>query len=206
MTQTPPSRASGRAYRLTEMSPPERRKSLIRALLTMIVSFFAILALYYSVPLSTKELLAAPVLLVILAAAAFLGVLVWQVREILRAELPGLRAAQAVVVAALLLITGYAALYVVLSQPQGSFTEQLTRTSALYFSVTVFSSVGFGDIVPKSELNRLVVTSQMLAGLLFIATVVRVFISASKVGLRRRPSTADDSTGQSSPPDDPGRT
>jgi hypothetical protein len=27
-----------------------------------------------------------------------------------------------------------------------SFTEPLTRTDALYFSVTVFSTVGFGDI------------------------------------------------------------
>jgi hypothetical protein len=36
----------------------------------------------------------------------------------------------------------------------------LTRTDALYFTVTVFSTVGFGDITAKTETARLVVTGQ----------------------------------------------
>jgi Ion channel len=36
----------------------------------------------------------------------------------------------------------------------------------LHFAVTVFSTVGFGDISAKSEAARLVVTGQMLADLI----------------------------------------
>jgi Ion channel len=42
----------------------------------------------------------------------------------------------------------------------GNFGEPLTRTGALYFTVTVFSTVGFGDITGKTEAARLVVTGQ----------------------------------------------
>ena len=161
----------------------------------MIVTFFAIIGMYYIIPMRPTEYRAGSIVLLILAGVAFLALLAWQAREILRAEMPGLRAVQGVVVAAPLFLTGYAALYVVLSQAQGGFTEQLTRTSALYFSVVVFSSVGFGDIVPISDLNRIVVTSQMLAGLVFIAIVVRLFFGASRMSLQRHQSHLDSSTG-----------
>jgi voltage-gated potassium channel len=204
VTQSPPSEGPVRARSLIEASPSQRRRALIRGLITMIVTFFAIIGMYYIVPLSAREFGAGSIVLFILAGVAFLAVLAWQVREILRAEMPGLRAVQGVVVAAPLFLTGYAALYAILSESQGGFTEQLNRTSALYFSVVIFSSVGFGDIAPTSDLNRLVVTSQMLAGLVFIATVVRVFFGASKMSLQRRQSNSDNSTGQSWQ-DDPGR-
>ena len=174
---------------LVEISPPQRRGAIVRAVLSMIVMFFGTIGVYYVIPLSAKEVVARPILVLILAAVAFLAVLAWQVREILRADMPGLRAVQAIVVAVPLFLVGYAALYVILSQ-QGGFTERLNRTSALYFSVTIFSSVGFGDIAATSDLNRMVVTSQMLAGLIILAAVVRVFFGASKVSLRRRETSS----------------
>ena len=162
----------------------------------MIITFIAIIGMYYIIPLNTTEFRLGSILLLIFAGVAFLVVLAWQIREILRAEMPGLRAVQAVVVAVPLFLTGYSALYVILSEGRGGFTEQLTRTSALYFSVVVFSSVGFGDIAPTSDLNRIAVMSQMLAGLVFIATVIRLFFGASKMSLQRRQSHSDDSTGR----------
>src|SRR5262244_2472315 len=61
----------------------------------------------------------------------------------------------------------------------GNFnTHPLTRTDALYFTVTVFSTVGFGDIVPVSQSARLVVTVQMLLDLLALGLVVRAFVGA----------------------------
>ena len=37
-----------------------------------------------------------------------------------------------------------------------NFTHPLTRTDTLYFAVTFFSTVGFGDIAAKSEAARVV--------------------------------------------------
>ena len=67
----------------------------------------------------------------------------------------------------------------------GYFSEPLTRTSALYFSVTVFSTVGFGDITAKTDAARLVVTAQMLLDLLLLGFGARVFLSAVKLGRHR---------------------
>lgn len=203
MTQLLPSNVALTADRLSKISPAQRRRILLRALVTMSLTFFAIIGMYYIIPMNASEFGAGPLVELIVAGVAFLAVLAWQIREIFRAEMPGLRALQAVVVAAPLFLTGYAALYVILSEAQGGFTEQMTRTSALYFSVTVFSTVGFGDIAPTSDLLRLVVTSQMLAGLVFIATVVRLFFGVSRMSLQIRQSSSDDSTGQSPSQDDP---
>ena len=46
-----------------------------------------------------------------------------------------------------------------------NFTQPLTRTDALYFSVTVFTTVGFADITAKSETARVMLIVQMLADL-----------------------------------------
>ena len=54
----------------------------------------------------------------------------------------------------------------------------LDRTSALYFAVTVFSTVGFGDIAPCTDPARLVVTVQMLADLAVIAVVIQLIFGA----------------------------
>jgi voltage-gated potassium channel len=49
-----------------------------------------------------------------------------------------------------------------------NFGEKLTHTDALYFTVTVFTTVGFGDITAKSEGARLLVTGQMATGLIIL--------------------------------------
>ena len=72
----------------------------------MIVTFFAIIGMYYIIPMGARQFGARSIVLLILAGLAFLAVLAWQVREIFRAEMPGLRAVQAVVVAAPLFSLG----------------------------------------------------------------------------------------------------
>ena len=68
-----------------------------------------------------------------------------------------------------------------------SYTEPLTRLDALYFSVTMFATVGFGDITPVTELARVITVLQMLANLIFLGVVARVLFGAA---LDSRPSTA----------------
>ena len=93
-------------------------------------------------------------------AIALLGVglsglvvlIVFQVRGIIRAEYPVLRAVGALATSAPLFLLLFAGTYFVLGGLSASnFSESMTRTDALYFTVTVFATVGFGDITATSE-------------------------------------------------------
>ena len=73
----------------------------------------------------------------------------------------------------------------------GNFTQPLTSTDALYFSVTVFTTVGFGDITAKSETARVVLIIQMLADLALLGAGARVLLGAVHRGRQRRSDTSD---------------
>ncbi len=45
-----------------------------------------------------------------------------------------------------------------------TFSEPLTKSGSLYFTVTVFSTVGFGDITPVTDTARLIVSVQIDRG------------------------------------------
>jgi voltage-gated potassium channel len=86
----------------------------------------------------------------------------------------------------------FASTYFVMQRASAaSFTEPLTRTDALYFSVTVFSTVGFGDIAPKSEVARVVLIVQMLGDLAILGAGARVLLGAVRRGQQRRSDPGD---------------
>ena len=98
-----------------------------------------------------------------------------------------------------------------LNQP-GSYSEPLTRTDALYFVITIFATVGFGDITPVTETARIVTTVQMLGDLIMVGIIARVLLGAVQVGLRRKRSSEppgrpldghDDTAAGDAGPDDP---
>jgi hypothetical protein len=61
-----------------------------------------------------------------------------------------------------------------------SFSQQLDHSGSLYFTVTVFATVGFGDIVPVTAVSRLVTSVQMLLDLVVLGAVVRIVIFAAR--------------------------
>ena len=61
----------------------------------------------------------------------------------------------------------------------------MTRTNALYFTVTVFATVGFGDITADTEAARLLVTGQMILDLIIIGVGARVIVGAITRGRQR---------------------
>ena len=95
----------------------------------------------------------------------------------------------------------FALVYVTMSQMQpDSFNQPLSRLAGLYFTVTVFTTVGFGDIVARSDAARAVVTAQMVLDLIILGGLVRAIVGASRLGLERRraEATQQESTGQGS--------
>jgi len=63
----------------------------------------------------------------------------------------------------------------------------LSRTATLYFTVTVFASVGFGDIVATTDISRTLVMVQMILDLIVLGAVIRIFIGAVQVARRGAP-------------------
>jgi voltage-gated potassium channel len=166
--------------------PP--RRAIVRAVLRAAGSTAALVAIYYLLPLDHTSRWAAVTMLAI-GLVALIGLVVLQVRWILVSRFPGLRGVEALATSIPLFLLLFAATYVVLAAISASnFSEPLTRTDALYFAVTVFSTVGFGDITAKTEAARLVVTGQMIADLVTIGLAVKVIVGAVKQGRQRQPA------------------
>ena len=91
----------------------------------------------------------------------------------------------------LYLLVFASAYYVMERASAANFSQPLTRTDALYFAVTVFSTVGFGDITPKSEPARIVLIVQMLGDLAVLGAGVRILLGAVRLGRQRRTGTGD---------------
>ena len=86
-----------------------------------------------------------------------------------------------------MLLVVFAAVYYLtgLTEPD-SFTQPMDKIDAMYFTVTVFSTVGFGDITAKSDLARTLVTVQMLVNLVVIGLVAKVIFGAVDTGMKKR--------------------
>ena len=158
---------------------------MARTTLIVAVAWVLIIGLYYAVP-SGKDSTAADV--VRLAIGLFMVVVVvgWQASHIARAELPELRAAQALGVILPVFLVVFASIYLSLSDTsRTTFSQPLDHTGALYFTITVFSTVGFGDITPRTDTSRILVSLQMLLDLVIIGAVARILINAAKTTLSR---------------------
>ena len=118
---------------------------------------------------------------------AVVGLCTWQVRAIQRARYPAVQAIEGLAFAVPLFLLLFATEYYVLaSATPGAFTEPVNRTDALYFTVTVFSTVGFGDIAPVTQPARVAVLVQMVADLLVLGVLLRAVTGAVQSGRARQ--------------------
>jgi len=148
------------------------------AVLRILGSITALVAVYYALPLGHSSAGIAVTTLVI-GLAVFIALVAFQVRSIIRSPFPGLRAIEALATSVPLFLLLFASSYVVMAaMSAGNFGERLTHTDGLYFTVTVFSTVGFGDITAKTQAARLVVTGQMIADLVILGLAVKVIVGA----------------------------
>ena len=168
-----------------EARPP--LSTIIGSLLRALGSTAAVVAIYYLLPLDHTTTWAAVIILVA-GLVLLVGLIAVQVRLITAHRYPAVRAAEALATSIPLFLLLFASTYVFLgSLSVGNFGERLTHTDALYFAVTVFSTVGFGDITAKSEMARLVVTGQMLADLVVLGLGIRVILGAVSRGRLQQP-------------------
>ena len=113
-----------------------------------------------------------------------------------RFPLPGYESFEALGLILPLYLLVFASTYFVMERASAAnFTQPLTRTDALYFAVTVFSTVGFGDIAAKSEAARVVLIVQMLGDLALLGAGVRVLLGAVRRSQQRSQGTNDSAAG-----------
>ena len=168
--------------RWIDLSRRQRRHAVIGMMISVALAWALLFGIYYLIPF-TDRTGAQSVVRLVLGILLFVGVLAWQLGQVTRAELPGLRAVHALGVAIPLFLLVFAVVYLSLSQSDTThFSEPLNHTGALYMVVTVFSTVGFGDITPKGDLARILVSIQMLLDLVVIGAVVRLLTNAAKGG------------------------
>jgi voltage-gated potassium channel len=174
--------------------------ALLRATLTAAV----LVVLYYTVPVGGA--MDAPTVALLLAGLLLFAVVItWQIRAIVGSRYPGLRAVEALASAIPLFLLLFAMVYFKMADLQAqAFSEPLTRTDSLYYTITVFSTVGFGDITPVTQPARVVTMVQMLGDLVVVGLVLQVMLGAVKAGRQRR-DTASAASAESSDREDAGR-
>lgn len=198
-------RDAGVAGRRRDAVPPPEGAGVYRwravaIIARLVVVLVVLLVVYMAAPWDRRLDLSLGAQL--LAWLAVLTVVVWlDVRSVLRSRRPWQKAAEGAVLSIALLLLPFASAYVLLDQnDSSSFSESLTRIDGLYFAVTVFSTVGFGDITPVSETARVLVTIQIVVDLLLVGVITKVLLGAAQ--LQHRRLGAPDMNGRRPPGDE----
>ena len=160
------------------------RRAVILAALRPLGIVATTLLVYALIPI---EDLNGPTVAVVggLGLAVVIAVFVWRLARIPSASRPVIAAIEALCLVFGMFLCLFALVYVSLAvDDPNRFTQPLNKVSAVYFSVTVLATVGFGDIAPVGDLTRTIVTVQMVLDLLLIGATVKLLGISARAGVR----------------------
>jgi voltage-gated potassium channel len=190
------------------MSARERRRLFAAGLLRSVAIVVFLMTWYYLAPLDHFGWLSLGVALLIgVAVVAFVAF--YEVRAVLRSPYPAIRAVEALAAIVFFFLVLFSIVYYVLERDSSTAfnVASLTRTDALYFTVTTFSTVGYGDIAAASQTARLVVVVQIVLDLILLGLGLRVLVSAVQIARSRQgpnEAVAQADLGAPPPPETPG--
>ncbi len=167
---------------------------MARTLLGAFASAVILVVLYYVLPMDNLSDAGSVAFL----AIGMIGIAIllwWEVRAIVTARYPAIKAIQALAMTVPLFLLLFATTYYLLERSlPSSFNQRMSRTDALYFTVTTFSTVGYGDITARSQNARLIVVFQMLADLAVLGFGIKVVVGAVETGRQRQGRGTGDRT------------
>lgn len=168
------------------LSARQRHKALLRVSLRTILTVAVLIVAYALLP--ARDLAEGNMgVRLVTGLVLFLAVLVLQFFAIMRDPTPELRAGSAMIVAVTLLVLMFAMTYATMAVPHPEwFSEPLDKASAIYFTVTILATVGFGDITAINRTARWVVTAQMIIDLTLVVALGRVLVTAARAGRERQ--------------------
>ena len=171
-----------------DLSVHEKRRLVVRAALRTIITVALVVAVYFLAPMD-RAISAVTVALLVLGVLVLVGVIAWQLRHVIRSEHPGARAVEAIAFTLPVYILLFATTYYLMERANATtFAQPLSRIDSMYFSVAVFTTVGFGDIAAKTQAARVVVTFQMILNLVIVGVVLRLLVNAIKISRQRQTS------------------
>lgn len=165
---------------------PSSRESL-QYLLRPVAIVAVVLVLYALTPVHAGPAVVAAVMSSLASIGLLLWIVVRQTRRIARHAQPALAALEALTLLGTLFVLTFSMTYVALSASDPSaFSQPVNKIAGIYLSMTIMSTVGFGDIVAVSDAARMTVVVQMLANLVLLALVVRLITGVAQWARTRR--------------------
>jgi Ni/Fe-hydrogenase subunit HybB-like protein len=188
MTSGPPAKARDTEWE--DLTGRQRRGLLASVLARTTLTAAGLLVLYAMAPLG-REATATTIGIMVIGSVLLVAMVGVETRALSRSPHPILRVVETIANVLVVFILAFALVYLSMAQiDPDAFSEPLTKVSAVYFTVTVLATVGFGDITPVTDTTRIVVTMQMMLGLTLIAVVLRFMITFAQNLQSQRRSAA----------------
>jgi hypothetical protein len=128
-----------------------------------------VIVCYFVLPLSSG-VTTTTALFLLAGLLGLCGLLVWHLRSILRSPYPRVRAVTALATTVPMFLVLFA---------------------TAYYTITVFATVGFGDITPITQSARAATTLQMIGDVILVGLVAQVIVGAMRRGVRRQEEARD---------------
>ena len=142
-----------------------------------------LLAAYFTLPAGEFDVVntSVAILLVLAAVGLLVGAYLWRLQDVESAVMPMMRALATLVVFLVTLVVVFAYMYLSLeTRSPGQLPGLETHLDSLYFTVTMLTTVGYGDIAPTGQAARAMATSQMVFNVVFIGYLVQASVSIGK--------------------------
>lgn len=167
----------------TSVSHGVSRRVLVVAALRVLTILGVTLLAYALVPIEGQDAARAAFVSGLIGISALLAVFARQMSRVSRAEHPVLAAVEALSLVFGLFTCFFALVYVSMSTgDDAAFSEPIGKIAGIYFTMTVLTTVGFGDITAASDLARTFVTIQMVMGTVLVAVAVKALAFSAKHG------------------------
>lgn len=167
--------------------PPNRWKAIAMSIVRVAIGLGFMWWLYSLVPKDVDQRIFIPGALLVTGLLIYIWFVKREIERILGSRYPEVLAVEGLILSAALFMVIFATIYLVIDGLNpGSFTEPLSHLSSHYLTLTILSTVGFGDITAVTNQARLAVMIQMALTLGFLAVTIRVFAWATKRALAQR--------------------
>jgi hypothetical protein len=160
---------------------------LVVALLKVLAVVAGVLVGYFLIPIEGASAASWAAVAACAAIVTIMVVFARQISRVSRSRRPVLAAVEALVLVFGLFLCFFSLLYVSLSTSDpGAFTQDVDKVAGIYFTTTVLTTVGFGDISAVSDTARVMVTLQMVLGMVLIGTAFKALGFSAKRAVTSR--------------------